>query len=388
MPYKKGQKWIAQVRKEGQRLEKVFLTKKEAKDWEAEMRRKPVDEWIEPTGTASLYDWAEAYLDVAKVRFTTKTYKEKVSIFKRFFKVVDPEMAVSDLKPADALAYIVKQKEERSGYAANKDRKNLVAAWNWGMKYRNPLLPGPNPCLVDRMPEIRTPRYVPPEEDFWKIYEVAEGQDKVMLLTFLHLAARRGEVFRMAWADVDFGNSRVRLWTRKRKDGAYEYDWLPMTKELRKSLRWWWEHRPIKDNPHVFLSLNEHPGQKENYGCPFVSNQKLMRRLCKKAGVAQFGFHAIRHLSSSILYELGYQVREIQPILRHKSPRTTELYLKRLGLDDVRKTLESLPVSSGDAEIITIERTTTVGIRLPENEKPSIEPSVGYPENKKVQSVS
>jgi integrase len=142
-----------------------------------------------------------------------------------------------------------------SWYAANKDRKNLVAAWNWGMKYMDPPLPGSNSCLVERMPEIRQPRYVSPEEDFWKVYEVAEGQDKVMLLAFLHLAARRSEIFRITWADVDFENSRIRLWTRKRQVGTYEYDWLPMTQELRKSLRWWWEQRPIKDQSHVFLCL-------------------------------------------------------------------------------------------------------------------------------------
>jgi hypothetical protein len=78
----------------------------------------------------------------AKVRFSTKTYKEKVSMFKRFFKVIDPKMPVAKLKPGDVLKYVVKQKEERSGYAANKDRKNLVAAWNWGMKYLDP------PCRV------------------------------------------------------------------------------------------------------------------------------------------------------------------------------------------------------------------------------------------------
>jgi hypothetical protein len=39
------------------------------------------------------------------------------------------------------MGYIVKQKEERSGYAANKDRKNLVAVWNWGMKCMKPPLP-------------------------------------------------------------------------------------------------------------------------------------------------------------------------------------------------------------------------------------------------------
>jgi integrase len=361
MPYAmKNGKYKAQVRKtteEGQehRKEKTFLTRKEALNWEAEMRKKPISEWYGRTGTVCLIDWSEDYLDVAKVRFSTKTYKEKVSMFKRFFKVIDPAMQVSRLSPADVLNYVIRQMEDRSGNAANKDRKNLVAAWNWGMKYLNPVLPGPNPCLVDRMPEKRHPRYIPPEEDFWKVYAVAEGQDKVMLLSFLHLAARRGEIFRLTWQDIDFGNDSVRLWTRKRKDGSFEWDYLPITKELRKSLRWWWEHRPIKDHTHVFLCLNEHPGQKNNYGRPFVSNQKFMRRICKKAGVKHFGFHAIRHLSSTILYGLGYRVRDIQPILRHKSPRTTELYLGKLGLDDVRETLDNLPASSKKAEVVEFE---------------------------------
>ncbi len=356
MPYQRGKKWIAQVRKEGQRLNKVFLTKKQAKDWEAKMLRKPVEEWNLKTVTVCLNDWAQDYLDVAKVRFSTKTYKEKVSMFKRFFKVIDPDLPVAKLKPGDVLKYVLKQKEERSGHAANKDRKNLVAAWNWGMKYLDPPLPGPNPCLVDRMPEVRHPRYVPPEEDFWKIYAAAEGQDKVMLLTFLHLAARRGEVFRLTWQDVDFGNDRIRLWTRKRKDGSFEWDWLPMTKELRKSLRWWWEHRPIKDHTHVFLCLNEHPGQRENYGNPFVSNQKFMRRICKEVGVKHFGFHAIRHLTASILYHQGEHVAHIQAILRHRSSKTTEHYLRRIGLERVREALESLSPTTADAEVIIFEK--------------------------------
>lgn len=356
MPYKRGQKWVGQVRKNGKRQEKVFLTKKEAQSWEIETRKKPDDDWNETTGTISLGDWAVKYMDFAKTKYTHKTYDEKRSVFRRFFKEVDPALPVDELKPATVMAYVQKQKEVRSGNGANKDRKNLVAAWNWGMKYMNPVLPGPNPCQVEKMPETRSPRYVPPEEDFWKIYELAEGQDKVMLLTFLHLAARRGEVFRLTWADIDFGNSQIRLWTRKRQDGSFEYDWLPMTETLRKSLRWWWENRPIKDNPHVFLSLNEHPGQKSNYGRPFVSNQKLMKRLCKKAGVKPFGFHAIRHLTSSILYKLGYKIKDIQPILRHKSPRTTELYLGTLGMDCLRDTLENLPTSPKKAEVIVLDR--------------------------------
>jgi integrase len=269
-------------------------------------------------------------------------------MFERFLKEISPTLPVSNLKPSDVMKYIVKQKEERSGYAANKDRKNLVAGWNWGMKYMNPPLPGPNPCLVDRMPEQRQPRYVPPEDDFWKVYEAAEGQDKVMLLAFLHLAARRGEIFNLTWSDVDFGNNRVRLWTRKRIDGTYEYDWLPMTSELRNSLRWWWEHRPIKDQPNVFLCLNETEFTKAYFGKPFKYRLQFMRRLCDRAKVKRFGFHAIRHLSASILYNLGYEVAVIQAILRHKSPKTTERYLRSIGLERVREALEDLSRNKGE----------------------------------------
>jgi len=348
MPYPmKNGKYKAQVRKtteDGQKhqKDKTFLTKKEALNWEAEMRKKPVSEWNGKTDMVCLVDWAETYLDYAQDTFVSKTYKEKKAIFRNFFTEVDANLPVSELKKGTTLKYIQKQKNERSGHAANKDRKNLVAGWNWGMEYMEPSLPGPNPFLVKRMPEIRHPRYVPPEEDFWKVYDVVEGQDRVMLLTFLHLAARRCEVFRMDWSDIDFGHSRIRLWTRKRKDGSFESDWLPMTQELRQSLRWWWENRPIKDRPNVFMCLNETAASKKYYGGLFQKRQHFMKRNCEKAKVKPFGFHAIRHLSASILYNLGYEVAVIQTILRHKNPSTTEGYLKTLGLEGVRDAMEDL----------------------------------------------
>lgn len=348
MPYKRGQQWIAQVRKDGQRLNKVFQTKKEAKDWESEMKRKPINEWSGKTDIACLIDWAEAYMDKVKVRFSDKTYKEKQTVFKRFFKLIDPETLVNNLTPAMVMGYIVQQSQERGGNCANKDRKNLVAGWHWGMKYFTPTLPGPNPCLVERMPEKRHPRYVPPDQDFWKVYNVAEGQDKLMLAAFLYLGARRSEIFRMKWSDVDFGNSRVRLWTKKRTDGTLEFDWLPMTNELRKMLIWWRESRPVKDSEYVFLSLDSIHKHRENYGKPFKYRLQLMRRLCNTAKVKRFGFHAIRHLTASILFNLGYEVAVIQTILRHKSPNTSEGYLKTIGLERVRDALEDLSKKKGE----------------------------------------
>ena len=86
-----------------------------------------------------------------------------------------------------------------------------------------------------------------------------------------------------------------------------------------------------------------------------------MKKLCKKAKVKKFGFHSIRHLVATRLYHKGCSISEIQAILRHKSPSTTERYLKSLGVKHVRKALEtglSSPIAaleeglSSPAEII------------------------------------
>jgi integrase len=200
---------------------------------------------------------------------------------------------------------------------------------------------GVNPFrLVDKFPEERSPRCIPPEEDFWKVDDVANGQDRVMLLAYLHLAARRGEIFGLTWRDVDFGVKRIRLWTRKRDGGNKEFDWLPMTSELRKAIARWWDERPFKETAYVFVCLERSSFCEEYYGKPFKVRQHVMKRLCHKAGVKPFGFHAIRHLTASILYRKGYAVALIQAVLRQKDPNTTSQYLRKLGLEQVRDALE------------------------------------------------
>lgn len=312
------------------------------------MRQKSDADWNGVISIICLGDWAARYLDYSKARFSIKTYFEKKLTFKKLFQSVDPTMPADSLTSAIVLMHLQTQLKQRSGYAANKDRKNLVAAWNWGSKYMDPPLNQQNPCLVVRMPEQRTPRYIPPEADFWKIYEQAEGQDKVMLLTYLYLAGRRSEIFRLKVVDLDFENNRVRLSTRKREGGNLEYDWLPMPDVLANALNEWLESRTV-NSEYVFVCTENTPFTKEYYGKPFQYRLLFMRRLCDKAGVKRFGFHAIRHLTASVLYKLGNSVGVIQAILRHKSPSTTERYLQTIGLEQTRKALEGLAVPFGAA---------------------------------------
>jgi integrase len=329
MPYKRGHKWVAEVRRNGKRKQALFRTKTEAQAWETEWRKKPPEDWQESVMTteSSLINWANDYLTYARAMFTIKTYNEKKLIFRRLFKLINPDLPVSALTARQALDFLQNQAEVRSGYAANKERKNLLAAWNWGIKYM--ALPTPNPFLVDKFPEQRQPRYIPPERDFWKVYEVAEDQDKIMLLAYLQLAARRSEIFRLRWQDVDFVESRVRITTRKRQGGHLEEDWLPMLDELSTALL---QHKQTNESEWVFID----PQTRGPYKC----RRHWMGRLCSKAGVRPFGLHAIRHLTASILANEGVPVIAIQSILRHKSMHVTQRYLHQLK--ELRSTLKVL----------------------------------------------
>jgi len=340
--------WIGQVRKDNERRQKRFKRKKEAEAWEVKMRGLSSEDWNKKTDTASLGDWSLQYLDYAENKFAEKTYKEKKRVFKRFFGIINPTVPLEQMSLAKAMEYSQVQLKERSGYAVNKDRKNLLAAWNWGTMYMTPALAKDNPFDIAKMPEIRSPRYVPPLEDFWKVCNVAEGQDKVMLLACLYLAARRGEIFRLKVSDLDFDKDQVRLWTRKREDGNWEFDWLPMGAKLKESFKWWLETRPI-ESESVFICVDKTDFTKEHFGQPFTSRQHLFERLCEKAQVDKFGFHAIRHLTATQLYKQRCSVAEIQRILRHKSPNTTVRYLRSLGVDDIRAAMDNFESTCAEA---------------------------------------
>jgi len=330
MPYKRGKKWMGQVRVNGKKHRKSFDTKAQATEWEVNYKESDACPNSSPRiDIISLLEWATKYLDYAKVKFSKKTYLEKQYVFKLLFQQLDPEYPVTMLSPGQVLSFLQKQTEKRSGNAANKDRKNLVAAWNWGTKYLG--LPAMNPCLVDRFPEQRKVRYVPREKDFWIAFDVCKTeQDKVLLLGYLHLAARRNELFTLRWQDVDFAESRVRLFTRKRRDGSLEFDWLPMTDDLYAALL---THRQSAKNEWVFPDPET--------GLPYLFRQRWMSRLCAKAKVKPFCLHAIRHLTASILAKANVPMIDIQAILRHKNLATTERYIRRLST--LRPALKVLP---------------------------------------------
>ena len=135
----------------------------------------------------------------------------------------------------------------------------------------------------------------------------------------------------MKWVDVDFAGVKIRLYTRKTKDGSWESSWLPMSDDLYNALL---AHKQRRTSDTWVFTDPE-------TGHPFTARLHWMKNICRRAGIKQFGLHAIRHLTASILAKEGVPMIDIQTILRHKNLSTTERYIRRV--ESVRPVLRVLP---------------------------------------------
>ncbi len=162
---------------------------------------------------------------------------------------------------------------------------------------------------------------------------MAAGPHRPFLLVLFHTLGRVGEIFRLKWSDINFERQEFCLWTRKRRGGNWEGDWLPMNEDLERVLRNLWKKRT--QDEWVFLS--------HRTGTRFVDRYDMFRRICKRAGVRRYSYHTIRHFVASFLYDkMKRPISEISKLLRHTNVQTTERYLQLVAphLRDTMRLLE------------------------------------------------
>jgi integrase len=192
---------------------------------------------------------------------------------------------------------------------------------------------GENPChFLETMPEPRFQRQIPTPEEMSKIM-LAAGPDRPLLLVIYHTMARIDEILRLRWEDVNFQERTVQLWTRKRRGGSWAADKVPMNEVLYETLQQLW----VKRTQNEWVFLNSQTDTR------YMKRPKLMRTICQRAGVRQFGFHAIRHYVASYLADRQkVSITQVSRLLRHQNKATTERYLQVIDpqLREVTASLE------------------------------------------------
>jgi len=215
-----------------------------------------------------------------------------------------------------AFDFLQERARNTSNNARNKDRKNLLAMWNWGIPIlgirNNPIKP-----QKPKLPHTKKDIYVPTEREVVRLLAVAQGEDRNMLRLFIMSGGRRDEIFRLKWEDVNFEKRLIRLKTKKNRDGNIKHRDIPMSPRTYEGLMWQWENRlPHSD----FVFQNKIPHSKY-YGGRWVARQKMMKGLCERAEIPHFGFHTLRRFFTSIhLDKHKASLKAVQDLLGHSGP--------------------------------------------------------------------
>jgi integrase len=340
----RGNIWLARVVLDGKQVAcRQFPPGKKggpewraAKEWEEEqlkiaLTRKEQEQESLQTLSAleKLLAWGEEYLAHAQRTMSRQTYVEKRTVMKGFFAFCRSEGIenLESVSKGKAYKFLSALADKKGGKVANKTRKNLIAAWNWGGDFVEGFPQTLPPFRkVKAFPVEKGQRYVPPEEDVIKVLQQARGQDLVFLLTMYFTGARRGEVFRLTWKDVSLNDGKIRLTDNKARTGEKRVRWLEMHPELVKALSWWKEARPCMVN-NVFMQTHND----SSLGLPYRARLHFMDTLCRRAGVKPFGFHAIRHKSAAIAF-VSKGLNAAQVLMGHYRATTTDIYVRSAGL--------------------------------------------------------
>ncbi len=138
------------------------------------------------------------------------------------------------------------------------------------------------------------------------------------------------EINRLTWQDVDFKNRYVILFTRKKKGGHLTPRKVPMSDKLFEVL----SHRHEKRNKRIsWVFWHRYWDRKNNEWTigPYKERKRIMKSLCKKAGVKYFRYHALRHFGASLMEQANVPIGSIQRLLGHENRTTTEIYLHSIG---------------------------------------------------------
>jgi len=295
-----------------------FLNREAAKRWELNTKhalknQKPV---TEPEIRLTFASGSTDYLTHCQNHdYAPGTIVTKSQIVRDFISFLKHDPPIESIDSNIIESYLNSKQKKKT---ANRHLRELKTIFNWLKK--NKYVAG-NPCEdIEKYRVTKHYPYVPPPEDINKVLLVADDFQYDFLQTIYHLSARRKEVMNLKWEDVDFENRTVSVWTRKRFGGDMERDTLGMNSILYGILKSRHDHKCCE---WVFHDNGKHLTRSKI--------EKMVNKLCEKAGVKKFGFHSIRHHVSALMAaSKKLSLVDIQRQLRHKSATTTNHYLTGL----------------------------------------------------------
>jgi len=167
--------------------------------------------------------------------------------------------------------------------------------------------------LISKADEVRRERVLSHEEEA-RLLSVCTGRRahlRALLIAALDTGARRGELFKLTWGDVDFENRLINLraTTTKTQRGRA----IGMTSRIANELQQLFE-KSTKDVDQLVFGITD-------------TIKTAFASACKEAGIESFRFHDCRHTAITRMIQSGMAAHLIMKVSGHTQPITFSRYV-------------------------------------------------------------
>ncbi len=339
MPYRRKKSsiwWASFTGPDGQRIRRSTGTtnRAEAKALEAKWKLETYRQRQWQAQPPRLFD--ELMLGYLKATAEVKRSADKDRMRTRHLRRLFGGRVMNDLQPMDVREYIAIRKDEGlSNATINREIALLSSAinyanreWDWEL---------PNVAKGRKLKEGEGRMRWITREQAELLIQTAESEPKAQhLADFIRLAlntgCRSGELLGLEWQRVNLQERLMFLEAAHTKSGKRRS--VPLNDMSRQAivnrLRFRAKHCPA--SPWVFAREN---------GTQIKAVKRSFKTACRRAGIADFHIHDLRHTCAAWLVGIGVPLTEVRDLLGHASVVVTERYA-HLSPDNVRAAVEKL----------------------------------------------
>jgi len=325
--YKRREVWVADFYlggRKGRRVRRAAPTKElaEAIERDGKVRELKGELGADQTEDISLLDFIKKYIELySPTKSDSSRTRDGYTIahVKRFFR----NPLLRNITRERIEKYMSSRSRIVSKSTVNTEldlvKSLLNRAVDWGYLRTSPAA-GVKKYRLDEV----EPNFLTPEEGM-RLIEAAVGQMKTFIVVGLNTGMRKGEMFQLKWADIDFRGKELRV----RKSKGRRFRLVPMNESLYHALR---KHPRHITSPYVFHNSN---------GTHWHDIRHSFNSALDRAGLPRVRIHDLRHSFVSALMAAGEDPRRVQELAGHRDIRTTMKYA-HLRPNQLRESVEKL----------------------------------------------
>ncbi|MDP4145720.1 MAG: tyrosine-type recombinase/integrase [Bacillota bacterium] len=263
---------------------------------------------------------------------TIKAYNNQV---KRFFKYITKN--VFDINSEDVksyMEYLLDNKKSSHSYV-NQSISAIKFLYNNIIKNNTITLNVPRPVRENKLPNVLS------QNEVLKILKSISNEKHRTILFIVYSAGLRvGEVVRLKVNDIDSERMLIHIMQGKGRKDRYTVLSMVALEELRKY------YKLYKPEEWLFEGANRKGHLTER------TVERIFEDACKKAKITKkVTVHSLRHSFATHLLESGTDIRYIQELLGHESPKTTQIYthITQKNISNIQSPLDKL--IKGDRDV-------------------------------------